>query len=252
MDSIYVAPLLFFFIPFLFSMLGMGGAQVYVPILFWLGMDLKTEAIPLALLLNVVSTASASVTYLSRHLVEWKIALVLGGSMAIFAPVGARINVGLSTTQILLFFALFTIAAAALMISGWQPKGEKLTKGKLMTLSIPAGGILGFIVGLLGRGGGAFVVPTLHIGGIEAKRAAATSVLAITVAALSGFLAHLAMAARPEWIVWALCVVAVIAGSQAGSRTMAGRLQSRSIRLMFGIVLVCIALALIVHDVILA
>jgi hypothetical protein len=41
MDLIYLAPLIFFCIAFVFSMLGMGGSQLYIPILFWLGMDFK-------------------------------------------------------------------------------------------------------------------------------------------------------------------------------------------------------------------
>jgi uncharacterized membrane protein YfcA len=44
-------------------MLGMGGSQLYIPILFWLGMDFKTQAIPLGLLLNIVNSSSALITY---------------------------------------------------------------------------------------------------------------------------------------------------------------------------------------------
>jgi len=47
MIEIYLAPALFFVIAFIFSMLGMGGAQLYVPILFWLGMDFRHRQYPL-------------------------------------------------------------------------------------------------------------------------------------------------------------------------------------------------------------
>ena len=63
MNTIYLAPIIFFFIAFVFSMLGMGGSQLYIPILFWLGMDFKTQAIPLGMLLNVVNSSSAAFTY---------------------------------------------------------------------------------------------------------------------------------------------------------------------------------------------
>ncbi|MCD6400546.1 MAG: sulfite exporter TauE/SafE family protein [Anaerolineales bacterium] len=49
-----------------FSVLGMGGSQLYIPLLYWLGMDFKTEAIPLGMLLNLVNSGSAAVIYRRR------------------------------------------------------------------------------------------------------------------------------------------------------------------------------------------
>jgi hypothetical protein len=48
-NAFYLAPPLFFAIAFVFSMLGMGGSQLYISILFWMGMDFKTEAVPLGM-----------------------------------------------------------------------------------------------------------------------------------------------------------------------------------------------------------
>ena len=42
MNTLYLAPPIFFAIAFVFSMLGMGGSQLYIPILMWMGMDFKT------------------------------------------------------------------------------------------------------------------------------------------------------------------------------------------------------------------
>ena len=55
MDATYLAAPIFFAIAFVFSMLGLGGSQLYIPILFWLGMDFKAEAIPLDML-NIVNS----------------------------------------------------------------------------------------------------------------------------------------------------------------------------------------------------
>ena len=76
-----VAPVVFFCIAFVFSMLGMGGAQLYIPALFWLGMDFKAEAIPLGLLLNVVNSSSAGITYLRERLVSWRVGLPFAAAM---------------------------------------------------------------------------------------------------------------------------------------------------------------------------
>jgi len=210
-NTLYLAPPVFFFIAFVFSMLGMGGSQLYIPILFWLGMDFKTQAIPLGMLLNVVNSSSAAITYGRKKLIDWRFAIPFGLSMILLAPVSSQ----------------------------------------KITMSIVAGGILGFFAGLIGRGGGSFVVPLLYIAGLEAKLAAATSAMVVTFSGLSSFVSHIFTAARPNWPIWALCVLAVLAGSQTGSRLMAGKLKSKSVKLIFGVVLLGVAVLLIVKDVIL-
>lgn len=251
MITLYLAPPIFFFIAFLFSMLGMGGSQLYIPILFWLGMDFKTQAIPLGMLLNVVNSSSAAYTYGTKKLVEWRVAIPFGLAMIIFAPIGTWVNVSLPTKPVILIFALFTATAAILMLSGWRPKRGALSSRQRVILGISAGSILGFFAGLIGRGGGSFVVPLLYIAGLEAKIAAATSAMVVTFSGSSSFISHIVTAARPNWFVWLLCIIAVMAGSQTGSRLMAGKLKSKYIKLIFGTVLLGVAILLIVKDVIL-
>jgi uncharacterized membrane protein YfcA len=168
MDTTYLAPPVFFIIAFVFSMLGMGGSQLYIPILFWLGMSFKAEAIPLGML---------------------------------------------PTKPVIVIFALFTATAAVLMLSGWRPARGKLSPRGRTILGVSAGGVLGFFAGLIGRGGGSFVVPLLYIAGLEARVAAATSALVVTCSGTSSFLSHIATAAQPQWAVWLLCAAAVFAGA---------------------------------------
>ena len=55
-----------------FSMLGLGGGMLYVPIFKWLGFPLKAVAIPLGLLLNGVTTLSAFLRYTREGLVDFR------------------------------------------------------------------------------------------------------------------------------------------------------------------------------------
>ncbi len=252
MDTTYLAPLIFFFIAFVFSMLGMGGSQLYTPILFWLGMDFKPEAIPLGMLLNVVNSSSAALTYGRRSMIDWRVALPFGAAMVVLAPFGTWLNVSLPTKPVIVIFALFTATAATLMLSGWRPARGGLSRRGRLILGVSAGGVLGFFAGLIGRGGGSFVVPLLYIAGLEAKVAAATSALVVTCSGSSSFLSHIATAAEPRWGLWLLCVAGVLAGSQAGSRVMAEKLPTTAVRFMFGWVLLGVAALLIIKDVALA
>ena len=247
----YVIPIIFFVIAFIFSMLGMGGSQLYIPILFWSGMNFKTEAIPLGMALNVVNSSSSMVVYTIKKLIVWPVALPFAVAMMLFAPIGAWLNVQLPVKPLLVFFALFTMTAGILMLSGWKPqKGISSVKGRLI-LGITAGSILGIVAGLIGRGGGSFVVPLLFISGLQPKKAAATSSFVATVAGVSSLFSHLKLAAIPNWTLWISCAVAVFIGSQLGSRLMAAKMKSKGVKNVFGFVLIGIALILIVKDVIL-
>ena len=248
MDLIFITPVLFFFIALVFSMLGMGGSQLYIPILFWLGMDFKTQAIPLGLLLNIVNSSSALITYGRNKLVEWRIAIPFGLAMVLFAPLGAWLNMSLATKPVILIFSLFTAAAAVMMLIGWKPKSFEFTNRRKTIFGVSSGSILGFFSGLIGRGGGSFVVPLLYIFGLGVKNAAATSAFVITCSATSSFISHIFTAAKPQWSIWVSCTVAVIAGSQLGSRLMVKKLGSKYIKIIFGVILLGISIALIVQN----
>jgi len=248
MDLLFITPILFFFISFIFSMLGMGGAQVYIPILFWLGMDFKTQAIPLGMLLNIVNSSSAAATYRKKKLIDWKVAKPFGLAMVLLAPLGAWLNISLPTKPVILIFALFTAASAILMLSGWKPKRGEFSSKERIILGISGGSVLGFFAGLIGRGGGSFVVPLLYIAGLEAKTAAATSAFVVTCSGTSSFLSHIFTAAKPNWSIWILSVFSVLIGSQLGSHLMATKLKSKYIKTIFGTILLGVAVALIIQN----
>jgi uncharacterized membrane protein YfcA len=248
-ETLYLAPPLFLLIALVFAMIGLGGSQLYIPILFWLGMDFKTQAIPLGMLLNVINSSSAAWTYGTRRMIAWKVAIPFGIAMVLLAPLGTWINVTLPAKPIILLFALFTASAGVLMLSGWRPKGDGLSSGQRVFLGITAGSVLGFFAGLIGRGGGSFVVPLLYMAGLEAKVAAATSALVVTFSGTSSFVSHIASAARPVWGVWILCTIAVFLGGQIGSRLMAEKLKPQSVKLVFGWILLGVAVLLIVKHV---
>jgi len=230
METIYLAPPIFFIIAFVFCMLGMGGSQLYIPVLYWMGLDFKTEAIPLGMALNVGNSLTATTTYITKKMADWKTALPFAVTMLIFPPVGAWLNVQLPTKPLVVFFAVFTAAAATLMLSGWKPRKEKTSSRGRVILGLCGGSILGSVAGLIGRGGGSFVVPLPYVAGLEAKAAAATSAFVITCSGLSSFIAHLAMAARPNWLLWGSCMVAVFFGSEIGSHVMAEKLEPKRVR----------------------
>jgi len=242
-------PLLFLGISFVFSMLGMGGGGLYIPILFWVGLRFKTEAIPLGVLLSVLTTISASVTYIREKLVDWRLALTFGLGMLVMPPLGAWADLKVPSKPLILIFALFTAAAGILTLSGWKPRGAGLSPRQKVAVGLSTGAALGFLAGLTGRGGGGFVVPILLLVGLPGKVAAATSSFTVMVSSLSTFVSHLLTVRSPRWGLWLLCCAAVLVGSQAGSRYMATQMKTKMVHTLFGLLLLTVAALLIIMDV---
>jgi len=71
------------------------------------------------------------------------------------------------------------------MLSGWRPPHQRLTSVAHASVRLAGGGAIGFLAGLIGRGGGSLVVPLLFMSGMEAKMAAATSAFVVSCAGVS-------------------------------------------------------------------
>jgi len=92
-------------VAFIFSIVGLGGAIIYVPLFYWLGIDLDI-AIPTALFLNCITTSSASLTYHRRKMIAMQMALPFIVTSVLFAPIGAYFSGLLDDNLILCIFSL--------------------------------------------------------------------------------------------------------------------------------------------------
>ncbi|WP_440952258.1 sulfite exporter TauE/SafE family protein [Methanococcoides sp. FTZ1] len=246
-------PFLYFVIVFclsiLFSFLGMGGAIIYVPLLYWLGMDLLT-AITIALLLNVVTTFSASMTYIKKKMVDFHTAAPFIVSSAIAAPLGAFVSQSVPENTILTVFSLIVALAGLIMIFsrkiGKSECGIKAGRKERLVLGIALGLFIGILAGMLGIGGGTFLVPALLLLGFGIKAAPATSSLVVLFSSLFGFLSHIGSLEIDFFLLGGMGVTALV-GGQIGSRLM--YLRQDRLRVFFenyfsrilGIVLISIA-----------
>ncbi len=94
-------------------------------------------------------------------------------------------------------------------------------------------------------------MPMLYIIGLDMKVAVATSAFIITCSGISSFLTHMTLQAQPQWNIWIPCVIAVLIGSQLGSRLMVTKLKPNYVKWIFISVSLVVAIVLIVKDVIL-
>ncbi len=235
--------LLFFVLAFIFSMLGLGGALVYNPILVWFGYDFKAVVVPTGLLLNGLTAASAAWIYYRKGMIDFSVALPIVVGSALGAPAGAYVTQFLSTEWLLGLFALAVLFAGGRMLLVSDAAEPEAVRGTARQRAVWGAGLglgIGFIAGLLGIGGGFLIVPLLMLMGYPTKIAAATSAFTVVFSSATGFLGHLAVG-HFDWRLMAFMAVAVIVGSQFGARVMHTRMRPRQLKQMFGVVLLFVA-----------
>jgi uncharacterized membrane protein YfcA len=231
---------------FLFSMLGLGGALIYLPVLTWAGFQVKEVAIPLALLLNGLTTLIALVSYFRGRLVDWKGGLGMSIGAFLFAPVGAVASNAVPVRLLLVLFAVAVVVAAfRMLLTSRKPEPKDLMSlRKRLIIGAAVGVFAGFVAGLLGIGGGFIMSPLLMWMGYETKRAVATSAFAVTFSSFSGFAGHVAQGHFEPGLTL-LLAVAVLAGAFTGSRFMVRRAKSSRVKQVFAVVLFGIATKLL-------
>ena len=106
------------------------------------------------------------------------------------------------------------------------------------------GTVAGFLGGLLGIGGGNFILPVLNWMGLDTKVAAGTTALVVVFSSLSGFLGHATMSGLDPWFVGIMAVMAA-AGSIVGSQLMKTKFSSTQLKKVIGVLLFLIAIKMI-------
>ena len=142
-------------------------------------------------------------------------------------------------------FAAFLIFAGFMMLFFRARKRQReLARPVEVGAGGTVGGVAGFLGGLLGVGGGNFILPVLNWLGLDPKVAAGTTALVVVFSSLSGFLGHATLGGlNPLFI--GLTAVMAAAGSIAGSQLMKNKLSSSQLKKVIGVLLWLIAVKMI-------
>jgi uncharacterized membrane protein YfcA len=221
---------------------GVGSAFIVIPTFYWLGIPL-TEAMAVGLLLNAISMTFASINYIRYRLVLFSTAVPIIVLSIIFSPLGAWSTRYFPKNTLILLFVLFLIFAGSMMLFYKPEKKARIVPGgkKELTTGIGLGIVAGYLGGLLGVGGGNFIVPVLVWLGFDPKKASATTSFIVVFSSLAGFLGH----AATDSVNWQLLVFSLfgsVAGAIIGSHLMHKRLNAQQVKKVIGVVLYVIAL----------
>lgn len=241
MTTYILATALVFGFTAVLSVAGLGGAFIIIPTFYWLGMPL-TEAMAIGLLLNAIGMTFASANYIRYKLVLFRTALPIIILAVVFSPLGAYSTRYFPKNTLILFFVLFLVFPASMMLF-YRPKEKKDKQhvaGKELKTGIGLGIGAGYLGGLLGVGGGNFIVPALVWLGTDPKKASATTAFIVIFSSLAGFFGH-AATGNITWNLLAFSSVGSITGALAGSWLMHRKLDANQVKKIIGIVLYAIA-----------
>jgi uncharacterized membrane protein YfcA len=235
-----------FFASFILTMVGLGGGLMFSPFFVLLKFPITT-AVSASLFLNGIAAISAAITYFRKKMVDVKVGLPLLATSALTAPLGAmvtsRIDIRAFTT--ILALVIFVAALRMLFSNKIEAEGMAVSPARRIIGGGGIGAVIGLMAGLLGIGGGVFIVPLLiYLLKVPTKTAAATSIFVVVFSSWSGFITHSCLAG-PEWKFVLTAALFSFAGGQLGSRIMAEKLKGRTVRQIFGVVLLLFAFKLI-------
>lgn len=240
--------LIFFFgIAFVYSSVGFGGGSSYLAILALYQLPYK-ELRLIALICNIIVVLGATIIFISNKQVNLKKIIPLVLVSVPLAYWGATLRISEQTFFIVLGFSL-VIASIFLWVKTSNIRAEGSTTSSAIVKDGTIGGVIGFLSGMVGIGGGIFLSPVLNLTKWDTpRRIAATASVFILVNSISGIAGQITQ--LPSNInyqrILLLCVVVLI-GGQLGSRMGAIKLKPIIIRRVTAILVLVAGINVLYH-----
>ena len=230
------------------GLLGGGGGVLTVPILVYVLHVPVKAAIPMSLCVVGLVAVIGFISHLRQGTVAPRVAVVFAPFAAVSAFAGARIARFVPPDVQLTIFAIVGITGSVFMLRGTRrrvaSRAESYTfdvqRNTVVLLALQAIGV-GLLTGIIGIGGGFLIVPALVlVAKLPMRLAVGTSLLVITVNALSGFAGYLGHAPI-DWklVAWFTAIAAI--GSVIGT-LLSKRVPQQRLRQVFGFLLIGVSL----------
>ncbi|MEN8135618.1 MAG: sulfite exporter TauE/SafE family protein [Thermodesulfobacteriota bacterium] len=234
--SPYFLAVLFFIVAFIYSSVGLGGGSSYTALMAIFGIN--ALAIPMiSLSLNLFVTTVGSYNFIRNKHGKIKLIVPFLISSMPMAYLGGSLKLPKEIFYWLLLISLLFVAAR---IYFWEKATIKLNidqKGKII-LSLLAGSVLGLVAGIVGIGGGIYLIPLIIILGLGTeKEAAACGAIFIWFNSFSGLLSRLQYNSI-DLTDYIPLIAAVLAGGSLGSFMGSFKLSAKLMEKILGVVII--------------
>ncbi|MDC0200314.1 sulfite exporter TauE/SafE family protein [Candidatus Pelagibacter sp.] len=209
-----ILSILFFVTAILYSSVGFGGGSTYLALLLIWGVPYYIFPV-IALICNIFVVSGNSFNYIKAGNLKLKLLIpYLIGSIPL-AFIGGSLPIEKNIFEVFLFLVL-AIAGVLLLINFKSYEDNKSTYRNIpIFISILIGGVLGFISGVVGIGGGIFLSPILFlIRAAKPKYIVTTASLFILINSISGVIGQLTknIVLRDISNYWYLFLIVIIGG----------------------------------------
>ena len=213
-----ILSILFFVTAVLYSSVGFGGGSTYLALLLIWGVPYFIFPL-IALSCNIIVVSGNCFNYIRAGNLNLKLLIpYLIGSIPL-AFIGGSLPIEKRLFEILLFLVLATAGILLLLNFRAYDDKEKSYRKVPIIISILIGGVLGFISGVVGIGGGIFLSPILFlIRAGKPKHIVTTASLFILINSFSGIMGQITKNAVLNEIsnYWYLLLI-VLVGGQLGN-----------------------------------
>ena len=242
--------LAFFATALLYASVGFGGGSTYNALLILMEIDYTLVPV-IALTCNLIVVSGNSLRYYKHQCIPWKFTLPVISISIPFAFIGGN--------TILEEEIFIKILAWALLFSGismfYKNREIKTFSSKLDTplgkfLTIFIAGILGFLAGLVGIGGGIFFAPILHLTqALPTRNIAAFTSIFILVNSIAGLIGQLSknqsFDIQMQELNYIWLVIAVLIGGQIGSHLSIKRIRPIVVRQLTAVLVIYVGCRLL-------
>lgn len=229
--------LCFFLIAVLYSMVGHAGASGYLAImaLFTFSPEIMR---PTALILNILVAIVTSIRFYRAGYFSWRLFWPFAVTSVPLAFIGGGLGIAPNLYRLLVGIAL--LCAAIHLFMRYNSSDNEKTETNLpgIPTSLLIGGVIGFLSGITGVGGGIFLSPILIISHwAEIKQTSAVAAFFILINSISGLLGYIQKGGTfpDNFFVWGIIV---LAGGFIGASIGASKINNSVIRAALSFVLV--------------
>ena len=232
----YLFVILFFIIAFFYSAIGLGGGSSYTALMVIFAFS--SLIIPIvSLSLNLLVSSISSYNFLRNKHGRWHIIMPFIISAIPCAYFAGMLKVEPKIFIWLLFVSLIIIAIRIYFYKDITLK-INLSHQSKKKISFVIGAILGFIAGIVGIGGGIYLVPLIIILGIgHEKEAAASAAVFVFMVSLSGLISRLQYNSI-DLTNYVTIIIAVALGGFLGSYMGSFKFDARFIEKILGIIII--------------
>lgn len=225
------------------GMMGVGGGIILVPLLVLALHEDQHQAQGTSLGFVIVSALVAAGSYYTFERLDLVVALYLALGAVPGVLLGARIASATPGPRLRAAFGVL-LAVTAVRLLAAPPHAAASAAPWPALAHVLLGGVVGFVAGLLGVGGGTILVPVLVLGeGINQHTAQGISLVMIVPVGIVGMVSYARqgkVSSRGLWVLLAGGAVGAVAGSM-----LAHRIQAPELTRLFALLLLAVAAQMI-------